>query len=170
MVKNEDCPQTSFMISGRLGDMAECTDRNADTDTRAAKEQRAQAAATVDRLEKAVRDDVARWNELNPGYRRRLDDVKKLMPSGAFRVSRSSFPPFAIDIVLDPESFCVNVETTTMNPVGGEQYIQQSYFVLAIEKGTLCLTREPGEAISFTAASRAVLEPIIPSSSFWARR
>ena len=145
-------------------------DRNSDTDKTAAKEQRTQAAATVDHLEKAVRDDVARWNELNPGYRRRNDDVKKLMPSGAFRVSRSSFPPFSVDIVLDPESFCVNVETTTMNPVGGEQYIQQNYFILAMENGTLSLTRQPGEAISFADASRAVLETIIPSPSFWARR
>ena len=150
--------------------MAELTERNSDMDKSAAKQKQAQAAAAVDCLEKAVRDDVTRWNELNPAYRRRLDDVKKLMPSGAFRVSKSSFPPFAIDVVLDRESFCVNVETTTMNPEGGEQRIEQSYFILAIEEGAFCLTRQPGEAIPFDAASRLMLEPIIPSSSFWARR
>ena len=150
--------------------MAEWMERNSDMDRKEAKERQAQAAAAVDQLEIAVRDDVARWNELNPGYRRRLDDVKKLMPSGAFRVCKSSFPPFAVDVVLDPESFCVNVETTTMNPVGGEQYIAQSCFILAAEKSGFGLTHQPGDTISFANASRSLLERLIPSASFWARR
>jgi len=144
--------------------------RNLEMDQQAAIEKQAQAAAAVDQLETAVRDDVARWNELNPSYRRRLDEVKKLMPSGAFRVCKSSFPPAAIDVVLDPESFCVNVETTTMDPEGREQFIVENHFILALEKGEFRLTRQAGDAISFVGASRALLEPIIPSPSFWARR
>ena len=114
--------------------------QKADLDKKAALRNKAQAAATVDQLEMAVRNDVDRWNELNPGYRRRIEGVKKLMPSGAFRLYKTSFPPAAVEAVLDPESFFVNVETTTVDPGGQEQRTVHSHFVLAAEKNGFCPT------------------------------
>ena len=138
-------------------------------DQQAARERRVQAAAAVDQLEIAVRNDIARWNELNPGYRQRIDGVKKLMPSGAFRLYKTSFPPAAVEAVLDQESFVVMVETTTVRP-GGQEHTAHSDFMLAPEKNGFCLTLQPGDAISFADASRVLLEPILTSASFWARR
>ena len=120
-------------------------------------------AMTVDELEMAVRHDIARWNELNPGYRRRIDGVMKLQPSGAFRVYKSSFPPASVEAVLDPESFCVTVETTRVRPGEKEQHTDRGHFILTAAKQGFWLTLESGKAVSFADASQVLLEPIIES-------
>jgi hypothetical protein len=125
----------------------------------------AQASATVDQLENAVRRDVARWNELNPSYRLRIDGVTKLMPSGAFRVYKTAFPPASVNAVLDPDSFCVVLETTTLGATGHGPRTSRSQFMLAASKGGFCLTSRPGVPISLEEASRLLLEPILETLS-----
>lgn len=122
---------------------------------------RMDGAATVDQLEMAVRHEVARWNELNPGYRRRIDGVRKLMPSGAFRVYKTSFPPVSVDAVLDPESFCVVLQATSVGVRGQGQQNDRCQFTLEAGQNGFSLATQPGQAISFAEASRFVLEPIV---------
>ena len=138
-------------------------DKQAQRERKSALEKQIAGAATVDKLEMAVRRDIAKWNELNPNYRRRIDGVVKLMPSGAFRVSKTSFPPASVEAVLDPESFCVSLETTTV-PRGEAAYRTDSgSLMLKAEKEGFSLTLQSGRALSFADASRVLLEPIIES-------
>jgi hypothetical protein len=127
----------------------------------AALDEKLPGAVAVDLLEMAVRHDVDRWNELNPGYRRRIDGVRKLMPSGAFRVYKTSFPPVSVDAMLDPQSSSIILEASTVRPGGKGRQTDRCHFTLAAGHGGFHLATEPGEAISFADASRVVLEPII---------
>jgi len=124
-------------------------------------------ADTVDKLEAAIRRDVARWNELNPGYRRRIDGVKKLTRSGAFRVYKTSFPPATVDAMLDPESFSVMVEVTTVRQGEQKPHTESGHLMLAPEKEGFGLKLQSGEALSFAEASQLLLEPIIESIGKW---
>jgi len=120
-------------------------------------------AEAVDKLESAVRRDIARWNDLNPGYRRRIDGVKKLMRTGAFRVYKTSFPTAMVDAVLDPESLCVMVEATTVRPREQKAHTQSGQLMLTAEKNGFGLRLDTGRALSFAEASQMLLEPIIES-------
>jgi hypothetical protein len=115
----------------------------------------------IEKLEMAVRHDVARWNELNPGYRRRIDGVKKLMRSGAFRVYKTSFPPAMVDAVLVHESGFVMVEATTVRPGDQRPHTQSDHLILSATKNGFGLARGSGKALSFAEASQVLLEPII---------
>ena len=121
------------------------------------------SAEAVDKLETAVRRDIARWNELNPGYRRRIDGVKKLMRTGAFRVYKTSFPTAMVDAVLNPETFCVMVEATSVRPGEQKAHTQSGHLMLTAEKNGFGLRLESGKALSFAEASQMLLEPIIES-------
>jgi hypothetical protein len=120
-------------------------------------------AETVDKLEMAVRRDIERWNELNPAYRRRIDGVRKLMHSGAFRVYKTSFPPAMVDAMLDPESFQVLVEITTTRPGEKRPHTEHGHFELSKAAEGFALTLKSGYSLSFADASQVLLGPIIES-------
>lgn len=122
-------------------------------------------AEVVDKLEMAVRRDVAKWNELNPGYRRQIDGVKKLMRSGAFRVYKTSFPPAIVDAVLDAESSVVSVEITIVRPGEKKPHTDCGRLLLKTEKNGFGLMLQSGKALSLADASQVLLEPIIASIS-----
>ena len=139
--------------------------RSAELDSEKAELEKKQVwgAEAVEKLETAVRRDIARWNELNPGYRKRIDGVKKLMRTGAFRVYKTSFPTAMVDAVLDPESLCVMVEATSVRPGQQKAHTQSGHLMLAAEKSGFGLRLDSGKALSFAEASQMLLEPIIES-------
>lgn len=120
-------------------------------------------AEAVDKLEMAVRRDIDRWNELNPSYRRRIDGVRKLMRSGAFRVYKTSFPPAMVDAVLDPEAGQVLVEITTTRPGEKRSRTESGHLMLSAGQNGFVLTLKSGYALSFADASQVLLGPIIES-------
>lgn len=128
-------------------------------------QKRASGAEAVDQLEMAVRRDVAKWNELNPSYRRHIDGVKKLMRSGAFRICKTSFPPAMVDAVLDPDSSVITVEITTVRPGEKKPHTDYGRLLLRAEENGFGLMLQSGKMLSLTDASQVLLEPIIASIS-----
>jgi hypothetical protein len=124
----------------------------------------AQGAEIVDQLETIVRRDVEKWNELNPGYRRRIDGVIKSMSSGGFQVRKTSFPPATVDAILAADSFSIKVKSIRLRPGSKEPCTAKGQFDLKpAANGRLCLTTRSGKPISLEEASRVLLEPIIES-------
>jgi hypothetical protein len=116
----------------------------------------------VDRLESIVRQDVDRWNELNPNYRRKIDGVFKSLPSGGFKVLKTSFPPASVETIFDPASFSIQVESSRCRPSNQETYTVRSQFRLVTSADGGCqLCTNSGDPITIEEASRILLEGMI---------
>jgi hypothetical protein len=123
---------------------------------------RAGGAEIVDQLETMVRRDVEKWNELNPGYRRRIDGVIKSMSSGGFQVRKTSFPPATVDAILAADSFSVKLKSIRLRLGCKEPCAATGRFDLKpAANGRLCFATHSGEPISLEEASQFLLEPII---------
>ena len=123
---------------------------------------RVQGLEIICNLEAAVRADVDKWNELNSSYRRRIDGVFKTVPTGAFQIRKVSFPSAAVDVMLAPDAWSIQVRRNNVDPAKNLPQITREQFELkAGSKGTLVLSLPSGESVSLGMASRFLLEPII---------
>lgn len=116
----------------------------------------------VDRLESIVRQDIDRWNELNPNYRRKIDGVFKSLPSGGFKVRKTSFPPASVEVIFDPASFSIQIEASRSRPSNQETYTVRTQFRLVTSADDVCqLCTSSGDPITIEEASRILLEGMI---------
>jgi hypothetical protein len=116
----------------------------------------------VDRLESIVRQDVDRWNELNPNYRCKIDGVFKSLPSGGFKVRKTSFPPASVEAIFDPAAFSIQIESSRCRPSNQETYAVRSQFRLVTSAdGGFQLSTLSGDPITLEEASRILLEGMI---------
>jgi hypothetical protein len=125
-----------------------------------ARKKRAEVTALMDQLEAAVRRDVDKWNELNPGYRRRIDGVSKLMPSGAFQVVKTSFPTARLAVMLAPDGQAALIERSVIRE-GATRTLRDQLRITAEPDGAFQFVSPSGDTLDCDAASRALLEPII---------
>jgi hypothetical protein len=124
---------------------------------------RAQALELLEQLEQAVRQDVEKWNQLNPKYRRRFEGVFKTVP-GAFQVRKESFPSAMLDVLLAPDSTSIQiVRTGSLRGSHTTQTWREQFGLMPEPNGGLRLLGSSGEPLSLEAASRALLEPIVES-------
>ena len=119
-----------------------------------------QARELVDQLEAVVRLDVDKWNA---HFRKKIDGVSRSLPSGAFKVRKTSFPPVTVDVsLIGNSSSTIQIETTKRRSVGAGVYTLMRHFELApTAAGAVGLTTPTGESLSLEAASRIVIETII---------
>src|SRR5687768_12612758 len=110
---------------------------------------RMQGLEIVCSLEAAVRSDVTKWNELNPGYRRKIDGVFRTLPTGAFQVRKESFPPATVDVTLTADAWSILVKRNSLRPEGGAPQINRDQFELKPDvQGSLVLALRSGDRLS----------------------
>lgn len=116
----------------------------------------------TDQLEAAVRRDVEQWNALNPSFRRRIEGVTKSLPSGGFKVSKTSFPPATVETIFFADSLSIQIEAARSFPGAQSSYAVRGEFRLEPDaNGGLHLTTQSGDPLTLEEASRILLEKVI---------
>jgi hypothetical protein len=116
----------------------------------------------TDQLESTVRRDVEQWNALNPSFRRRIEGVTKSLPSGGFKVSKTSFPPATVEAIFFADSLSIQIEAARFVPGIQSSSTARGEFRLEPDAdGGLHLTTQSGDPLTLEEASRILLEKVI---------
>ena len=119
--------------------------------------------AAVDQLEAIVRRDIEKWNA---SFRQKIDNLSKSMPSGAFKVRKTSFPSATADVFLSSDSSIIEIETARWRAGSNEPKTTKNRFYLKpVVNGVVALGTESGEAISLEAVSRVLLEAMMEGTT-----
>jgi hypothetical protein len=116
---------------------------------------------TVDQLERIVRRDVEKWNANMP---QKIEDVLKTLPSGGFKIRKTSFPPAMADVFLAPDASFIQTEITKRRGDGGGTLTVSNQFPLQQSpNGSIRVTTQIGGPISLDGISRLLIESTVES-------